>query len=186
MRRFVCSIFVLGILLTACGGGSSAVSCEQRYWDGTVGTCLPADWVVIDAETLRQRGVPSETIIAFQSGEPVSGQFPTVAITRERMTQATSPAAYSDASIRAVSALPAYERIDMRDVTVDGEAVQLHVFSAKPVSEEPTRRYYQISTTVGNDGFTATAVVPVSIESAVEDEIVFVLEGVTYVAPSDE
>jgi hypothetical protein len=174
------------VLLVSCGGGSGKSGCVQDFWNGTVGTCLPEDWDVIDTETLRQRGVPEETIVAFQSTESVSGQFPTVAVTRERLANVTKPHEYSQASMRSVEIMEQYDHLDTKDFKIDGQKIQLHIFTAQPIDGEPKRRFFQVSTTVGDTGFTVTAVTPVSINSALGKDIQLILENVTFVAPEEE
>lgn len=169
------------ILLAGCGGSSaSTIACETDYWDGNLGTCLPKGWVVLDAETLRQRGVPEETIAAFQKSTAVSGQFPTVAVTREPLADAVTPVQYSDANIRSVQILDGYKQIDSKDFTVDGEKVKIHTFTAQPVAGEPQRRFYQVSTIVKNIGYTFTGVAPVSIDATTEKEILLMLQKITF------
>lgn len=175
------------ILLVSCGGGSdTTASCDQRYWDGTVGTCLPERWEVLNAEVLRQRGVPDETIAAFQSSQSFSGQFPTVAVTRERLASVVDPLQYSDANIRSVEVLDGYEHIDTRDFTIDSEKIRLHVFTGQPIEGEPRRRFYQVSTTVGDTGYTITAVSPVSIDKDLEETLLLILSEVTFEEVSEE
>ena len=171
-------------LLAACGGGSSrGVSCEQHYWDGSVGTCLPDGWDVLDGETLRQRGVPEETIVGFQLAEAVSGQFPTVAITREKLANVVDPAKYSEANIRSVEVLAGYKLMDSKEFIVDGEKVTLHVFTGQPIEGEPSRRFYQVSTTLEDVGYTMTAVTPLSIDDSLEKQVTLMLENFTLVEP---
>ena len=186
MKRLV-SIAVFCLALAACGGGSAAtVSCRD-YWDGTFGTCLPDDWVVIERETLRQRGVPEDTLVAFQSQVAVSGQFPTLAVTREALAQVMSPDVYSKANIRSVTVLPAYKEVDTRDVRIDEDTVTLHTFTAQPIAEEPMRRFYQASTvTEDGDGYTITATLPVSFSDDVEREIHVMFDEATFVEPEEE
>jgi predicted small secreted protein len=187
MRRVANVFFLCSILLTACSrGGGEGVSCIEDYWDDTVGVCLPAGWEVIGRETLRQRGVPEETLVAFQAKEALSGQFPTVAITREVMPQAATPSDFSSAAIRSVSILPGYTLIDARETRLDGAGVQLHIFSAQPTDDEPRRRYYQISTTDGSTGYTVTATAPVAIDEMVEAQIVKILRSFTLEAPEEK
>lgn len=175
----------LFLLLSACGGGSSKkVSCDSDYWDGTVGTCLPDTWQVLDAETLRSRGVPEETIVAFQRKEPVSGQFPTVAVTREPLADPVDPLQYSEANIRSVEVLEGYVQVDSKDFTTDGVKVKIHTFTAQPIEGEPMRRFYQVSTSLGDSGYTFTAVTPVSIEKDLESEVLLMLKGMTLKAPA--
>jgi hypothetical protein len=179
-------LLLTSLLLVACSGSSGSVSCSQDYWDGTFGTCLPQDWIVVDRETLRQRGVPEETIVAFQSETAVSGQFPTIVLTSEPLGDPVSPEQYSEASIRSVTVLPSYELIDTRDVNVDNESVKVHIFKAQPVEEEPIRRFYQLSTVAGDEGFTLTATTPISIGETLEQQITLIFRESTFQEPTDE
>ena len=186
MKRLYAFI-VFPLLLAACGGeGPVAVDCHKEYWDGTVGACLPQGWGVVDSETLRQRGVPEDTIVAFQAEEAVSGQFPTVTVTSEPLSDVTAPTTYSKASIRSVSVLPGYTLIDSVQVNIDAEAIDLHVFTAKPVADEPSRRFYQVSTVANNMGYTLTATTPVSIDDALEKQVYFILQSATFKVEEEE
>lgn len=187
MKRLITPLVFL-LILTSCGGGgrSGKIVCEQEYWDGVYGTCLPDGWVIVNSETLRQRGVPEDVIVAFQAETSVSGQFPAVTVTRERITQATEAGAYSDASMRSVSVLPGYEAFDSREITLDTERVKLHVFAAQPVTQEPLRRFYQVSTIVGSNGYTITGTAPVSVSDATEKEITLILTNSTFVGDTEE
>jgi hypothetical protein len=183
------SLFLLSasFLLVSCGGGSSkGVACDQRYWDGTMGTCLPEKWEILNTETLRQRGVPEETIAAFQSSESFSGQFPTVAITRERLASIVDPAQYSSANMRSVEVLDGYEHVDTREFNVDDSKVSLHIFTGQPIEGEPRRRFYQVSTTTGDTGYTITAVTPLSITKDLDESILLILGEVTFIEPVKE
>lgn len=188
MKRLFVSIIILFPLLSACNGSdkSDGVACELQYWDGTFGTCLPADWVAVNKETLRQRGVPEETFVAFQSDVASSGQFPTVSITRESLAEVLTPENYSNASIRSVTTLPEYTELDISDTQIDSEKVKMHVFSLKPIADEPVRRFYQISTTVGNVGFTITGTSPLSPTEKVDEEIKLILGEATFMAKEEE
>lgn len=178
------AIITAAFLLTSCGGGSSdRTGCETDYWDGTVGTCLPSGWETLDQETLRQRGVPEETIVVFQSEESVSGQFPTVAVTRERLASEVGSTAYSDANIRSIEVIDGYKHIDTKEKEVAGEKVSLHTFSAQPIEGEPRRRYYQVSLTEGDVGYTVTAVSPVSIGANLEKKMMVLIENFTLDEP---
>lgn len=186
MRRTSILLFSLS-LLSACGGSDSVIAvCTQDYWDGTMGLCLPDKWVVVDRETLRQRGVPEDTIVAFQAEEAVSGQFPTVAVTREELATPVDASTYSEASIRSVTALPGYELVDTRAYTIDGTEVNLHIFTAQPIPEEPKRRFYQVSTISNGAGFTVTGTTPVSITDSLRGQIESIMGAVTFVAPEGE
>ena len=178
---------LLCVFVTACGGSENTeVSCHKEYWDGKVGVCLPQGWGVVDTETLRQRGVPDDTIVAFQAETAVSGQFPTVTVTQENLTQKTTPDAYSKASVRSVGVLPGYTLIDSTLTNVDGESVSLHVFTAQPVVDEPVRRFYQISTVVGGNGYTITATTPVGIKDNLERQALLILQSLTFQAVETE
>ena len=181
-RRFL-ALLALPLVLSACGGGNAVAECQDQYWDGAVGTCLPAGWTVVDRETLSQRGVGEEVVAAFQAEESVSGQFPTVLVTREVVADDVTPDAYSKASIRSVSTLPGYKLVDSRAVTIDDADIEMHIFTAQPLSEEPERKFYQISTVHSSAGFTFTALTPVSTSSALEKEILLILQSATLTQP---
>jgi len=164
------------LTLVACGGdGGGETVCKSDYWDGVYGTCLPSDWIVIDSETLRQRGVPEDTIVAFQSEIPVSGQFPTITVTKEPLSDVVTPQSYSDASVRAVAVLPGYVEVDTKDTLIAGEKVSLHIFKAQPTSDEPLRRFYQVSTVSVGVGYSITGTTPVSLEDSLENQVILIL-----------
>lgn len=179
MKQLV-TVTLLSVLLSACGGGSADVACQNDYWDGTYGTCLPENWVVVNTETLRQRGVPQGTIVAFQSELAVSGQFPTVTVTKEALADPVTPEVYSQASIRSVASLPNYTQIDANSVRIDGESLSMHVFTAQPIEDEPPRRFYQLSTVANGVGYTITATTPVSPGDTVESEVQLILRESTF------
>ncbi len=184
MRRLL-PLLLLPLLLASCGGGGSGSSvCTQQYWDGTVGVCLPDGWNVVAREMLDERGLPAEVIAAFQADKAVSGQFPTVTVTEEALAQEADSAAYSTASIRAVSTLPGYKLIDSKSVTIDGAGVDMHVFSAQPLPEEPERRFYQVSVVANRKGYTFTALTPMSVSNGLETEVTAVLKSGTLKEPA--
>lgn len=180
------TLLVLPLLLAACGGGSDTATCDQAYWDGTIGTCLPDAWIVVERDALDARGVPAEVITAFQSEKPFSGQYPTVTVTRETLQRDVESAEYSDASMTSVLNLPGYEELDTKTVEIDGEDVTLHIFSAQPRPEDPKARFYQVSFVGGKAGYTFTAAVPLAITDTTEDEILLIMENATAAAPEDE
>lgn len=183
MKRPISLLLCATFLFTACGGdgGSTAsADCQKEYWDGTAGICLPKGWVVIDEETLRQRGVPQDAIAAFQAQDPVSGQFPTVSITRELLTNIVEAGDYSDANIRSVGVLPNYALVDSTQVDIDGSTVRLHVFTAQPIADEPKRQFYQISTIQEKTGYTVTATTPVSVSDDLDTLILKMLQSATF------
>ena len=186
MKRLIIPVGILALLLTACGSsGEAEVACSLEYWDGTIGTCLPDEWGVLDSETLRRRGVPEETIAAFQADQAVSGQFPTVTVTQESLSRPTTPEAYSQASIRSVSVLPGYSELETTSMEIDGNTVQLHVFSAQPVESDPARRFYQVSTVADEKGYSFTAATPISISDILEQQVLLILGNVTLEAPEE-
>lgn len=177
-----CFLAICTAFLVACSDSSSENDCFKQYWNGEVGVCLPQAWRVIDQETMQQRGVPDDAIVAFQSDEPVSGQFLTVTVTREQLASVLEPALYSQANIRSVSALPGYELIDATSSEVDGETIDLHIFAAQPIADEPARRFYQISTIANNIGYTITATSPRSIDDSAERKVISIVQSVTFTA----
>ena len=185
MRKQLASILFVPLLLASCGGGGgTAAECQDQYWDGETGVCLPDGWAVVDRETLAQRGVPEEVIAAFQAEESVSGQFPTVTVTREQLSSDDIDApAYSEASIRSVSTLPGYKLIDTRKVVIDGQNIEMHVFSAQPLNEEPERKFYQISSVRDGNGYTFTALTPLSISSTLEKQVIAIMQSATLREP---
>ncbi|MFH0770931.1 MAG: hypothetical protein V1926_06195 [Candidatus Peregrinibacteria bacterium] len=186
MKKSLTLLLFSCMFLASCGTAATTASCNKDYWDGTYGTCLPAGWVVMDKETLAARGVPSETVTAFKAEKSVSGQFPTITVTREVLTQPLTPADYSDASIRSVSVLPKYALIDTKKVSIDGNEVSLHTFSSQPVESDPGRRFFQVSTVQDSVGYTVTAAVPMFIEDDLASQITLILESSTFVAPAEE
>ena len=186
MRKSI-SVFSFALLLTACSGSGSsgaASACKQQFWDGTIGVCLPTNWKVVDRETLQSRGVPDEVSAAFQSSVVVAGQNPTVTVTKETLQSDLDPVTYSQASIRAVASLPAYKLIDTRAVKIGGKNLELHVFSAKPLPEEPEHRFYQLSTTNKSIGYTLTALTPLSVSSSLETEVLTIMRSLTFTDPA--
>lgn len=186
MKRFF-AVSAMALLLSACGGSSgrnNRTACAERYWDGEVGLCLPSGWRTISKEALRQRNMPEEVVVAFQTEEALAGQFPTVTVTVEDLDREVTPADYSAASMRAVTALPNYTLIDTRDAIVDDAEVNLHIFTAQPIAEEPARRFFQISTVSDRTGYTFTGLTPVSVPDAIEKQVVGILESATFTDPN--
>lgn len=182
MRRRIPLVLCLSLLLASCGSSEKAPQC-QIYWFDQVGACLPASWQLLDRTELAERQVPEDVIIAFQSETSVSGQFPTVSVTREPLATVAEPTAYSEATIRSVAVLPGYKLIDQKKVTIDGVSLPVHVFFAQPVSGEPQRRFLQVSTVVGQNGYTVTALTPLTVSATLEGEILTILGSITFKAP---
>lgn len=180
------SLLLACLFFVACSGSSTANDCFKEYWNGEVGTCLPQGWRVLDQETMRQRGVPDDAIIAFQSETPISGQFLTVTVTREQLADTLEPSIYSQANIRLVSSLPGYTLVDSTGANIDGNTVDLHIFTAQPVADEPPRRFYQISTVANSIGYSITATSPVSVDDVTERQLINIVQSSTFMAKAEE
>ncbi len=184
MRRF--PLLVLGfVLLSACGGGSTANVCDRGYFDGAIGACVPEGWQVFDRAALDIKGMPPEVVVAFQSETPSSGQFVTVTVTRETLAQPISSSDYSAASIQSVQGLPGYEEADRKSITIDEEDLDIHIFTAQPSSDQPASRFYQLSAVAEGIGYTFTAATPVTVDDEVEEQVISILESATFVQPED-
>jgi hypothetical protein len=187
MKKVVALVGSLCFLaLSACGGSAPTVACVNQYWDNTVGTCLPSGWHVVDRTALDQRGVPPDVVVAFQSDNPVAGQFVTITVTREPLSRQMTSSAYSDASIQSVQAMPGYTKVDQQKTSIDGSPVTLHIFTAQPRTDQPKTRFYQVSAVSGMTGYTYTAATPVSVDSATEQQVVLILENATFKNPSQK
>lgn len=183
MQRQLSLLIGSSLLIASCGGSAEQAKCTRQYWDGVIGLCMPAEWVVIEHEQLRERGIPEDVIVAFKREQAVSGQFPTMTVTQEMLKQPMDSAAYSDASVRSVSVLPGYKQIDARDVRIDDASVDLHIFTAQPSADEPERRFYQVSAVSGSSGYSVTALAPLAPPSDVESEIELMMGSITFKAP---
>lgn len=171
------------VLMTSCSSGKSGtqqVVCDSQFWNGTIAACLPTGWKVLSTDDLKSLGVPEETVTAFQSTEPRSGQLDTVTVTRETLSQDLSSLDYSNANVLSVSALPDYKLMDKQAVYVDGKETAIHVFSARPVPDAPVRRYYQLSAVKDRTGYTFTASFPLSVTDQQVSEILFILKNVSF------
>lgn len=184
MKRPILLSLVLSLTLAACGGSTAAVTCTQQYWDGTVGTCLPDGWHVLDRTNLDLRGAPAEVLVAFQADVPVAGQYPIITATREALNEEMTSTQYSDASITSVKTLPGYAEIDKQKVKIDDQDVNVHIFSAQPKTDEPKSRFYQLSAVAGAAGYSFTAATPLTVEKALEGQILLILKSVTFVKPT--
>ncbi len=175
------------ILLAGCsssGSGKTTVACEQQFWNSMFAACLPKGWRVLSTETLRQLGVPEETVAAFQFETPHAGQLDTVTVTREPLSTDLTTPEYSQSNLLAVSSLPDYRLIDKETVYIDGAESALHVFSARPSADQPIRRYYQISASQEKTGYTFTGSFPLSIQDTEADQVKFILKNVSFKDPA--
>jgi hypothetical protein len=123
-------------------------------------------------------------VAAFQADADTSGVYPTVTVTRQVMRATMTAAQFSAASIQAVSVLPEYKRLDQRTVTIDGQEVAIHVYSAKLRPDRPVQRYYQLSSVSGRSGFTYTAALPLSVDTALEQKVLLILQNATFIEPA--
>lgn len=188
MKRIFVAV-VAATFLAGCGSSSSKsnkVVCEQQFWNTMFAACLPKGWRVLSNETLRQLGVPEETVAAFQFDTPHAGQLDTVTVTREPLSTEMKTPDYSQSNLLAVSALPDYRLIDKETVYIDGEQSSIHVFSARPSPDQPIRRYYQISVSKEKTGYTFTGSFPLSIEESEADQVKFILKNVSFNDPNPE
>ncbi|MDD5751208.1 MAG: hypothetical protein PHS73_01665 [Candidatus Peribacteraceae bacterium] len=184
MKRSVFTALIMSLLLSACGGGGSgsAITCAS-YWFDSVGACLPEGWRVLDRAALDERGAPEDVIVAFQRDEAVSGQYPTVTITREPLTGSIDSVSYNEATMRSVAVLPGFKELDSRKIQIDEESLLVHVFHAQPVQEEPQRRFSQVSVVHDGNGYSITALTPVSVNNTLEGAVAQILQSVTFKAP---
>lgn len=184
MRRVWLSAF-FALLLVGCGSGSktTTVACDAPFWNGTFYTCLPQGWKILSSADLQALGVPEETVTAFQITSPSAGQFDTVTVTQEPLSQDISTTDYSQANIMAVSALPDYKLLDKSVAYVDGKESAIHVFSARPAPDSPVRRYYQLSAVNGRSGYTFTGSFPLSVTDAEANGVLFILKNVSFSNP---
>jgi len=184
--RILPALVLSAVFIAGCGGGGEndgETTCSQQYWNGEVGVCLPAGWEVLSRETLDDRGVPQDVIAAFQTEKPVAGQYPTVTVTRETLASPITGPEYSKASIRSVSALPGYRLIDAKPVTIEGQEVEIHIFSAQPITEDPERRFYQVSAVTQSGGYTITGLTPLSVTSALDRDITNTVRSLRFTDP---
>lgn len=184
MRRTL--LLLTCVFLASCGGSSSGSSaaCDQQYWDGTIGTCLPAGWHVVSNTDLQTRGAPREVVIAFQADTAISGRYPLVTVTSQAMPSGMDAATFDQQSRDSVKTLPGYAQVDARDTKIDKNTVKLNIFTAQPIGDQPVQRFYQLSIPSGDKGYTFTGVLPVSVASNDEAKMLTLLTHVTFVAPA--
>ncbi len=172
------------VFLSGCGGETTATLCTQQYWNGTVGVCLPNGWKVVEREQMEQRGIPPEVVAAFQTEKPLSGQYPTVVVTEEVLAQPMGSTDYSKANVQAISALPGYENIDQRTVTVDAKEVTLDIYTAQPEASQPKQRFYQLSAvSQSGTGYTVTASTPFAATTGLDKQVVAITSSFTTEEP---
>ena len=169
-------LLTLTLLLTACGSGKK---CADRVWTGEFGLCLEKGWEQVPNEVLREKGIPEETIAAFHLSEKRGGQRDNIVISRERLPAAIPSKTFSSANIETIEGMPAYALIEKRSMEIDGKETILHVFTARPISDLPARRFYQLSVTKSTRGYTVTGTLPFSTEEDIEEKMINMLLNVT-------
>jgi len=177
MLKRLLPILLLTLLLPACNG--SGAKCAERVWTGEFGLCLQKGWEQVPDEVLRERGIPEETIAAFQPTQKREGQRDTIVISRERLPAELSFKKYADANIESIEGMPEYVSLERRDTEIDGEETSLHIFTARPIPNLPTRRFYQLSITKETRGYTITGTLPLTVEQDVEDTMISIILSAT-------
>ena len=66
-------------------------------------------------------------------------------------------------------------------ITIDEAKVDLHVFTAQPVSDEPVRKFYQISTVQNGIGYSVTGTSPVTVSDSIESQVIAIVQSVHFV-----
>jgi len=163
--------------LAACGG--SGVSCDEKIQAGDVGLCIQADWEQVPEEVLRAEGVPAETVAAFQMRDQRDGQRDNMVITRERVAASVTAMKFASSNVKTVSRTPEYTEIEQRQVTIDNKETLLHIFTARPVPDLPSRRFYQLSVVKGTTGYVITGTLPFSVDEGIEQGLITMLMSVT-------
>ncbi len=177
----------LSLLLAACGGSSgTTATCDQQYWDGKVGTCLPENWHVVTTADLQTRGAPGEVVVAFQANDSIAGRFPLVTVTSQSLTVAMDPVTFDAQNRTSVKTLPGYTLVDEKKTVIDGEDLMLHIFTAQPVAEQAVQRFYQISSSVKDKGYTFTGVLPLSVNKETEAAMMTIMTHVTFTDPDSK
>ena len=135
----------------------------------------------MDRKALDAKGVPKEAVVGFQSQEPVAGQFPTVTVTKEALSQKMTAELYSDASTKSVATLPGYEEGSVQTIPVDDASVAIHTFVAQPQPSEPKTRFFQVSFTTpsGTTGYSYTGAAPLAATTLLQNQIKFILSHAT-------
>jgi hypothetical protein len=159
---------LLTFLLTSCFGGS----CSDSVSAGPISMCISNLWEQVPEETLREEGVPEETLAAFQLKEQRAGQRDNIVVTEEHLPSPVSSKVYADINVQAVAATDEYLLIENRDVEIGGTETILHIFTAKPVPDLPARRFYQVSISKGMKGYVITGTLPFTVDSTVEDGLI--------------
>jgi hypothetical protein len=176
VKSLLPSLFIV-LILASCG--SKAKTCTDTLWVKDFGICIAEGWEQVPDATLKEEGVPIETVAAFHRTEERGGQRDNIVVSVESLPGTVSPLAYSEANIAVIEAIPDYALLEKNEVKIDGKVTILHVFTARPVADLPVRRFYQLSLVKGTSGYTFTGTLPFSTDDASEDAITDMLLSVT-------
>ncbi|HLD07916.1 MAG TPA: hypothetical protein VJB60_02530 [Candidatus Peribacterales bacterium] len=177
MRKHVSIGMALMLLITGC---SSAPTCTDIVKTEEYSLCLIEDFEQVPDEELRAEGVPEETVAAFELKEERGGQRDNVVITRERVKSGVAPLTYAEANMKIVEKSPEYNLVEKREITVDSKETILHIFTARPVSDLPARRFYQVSFVKGTTGYVVTGTLPYSVDETIEEGLITMLMSVSF------
>jgi len=172
-----------GILLSAmflAGCSSGATSCSDTVQVKEFSMCLLSDWEQVPEEVLRAENVPEETLAAFQLKVDRGGQRDNIVISRERVKSGVAPLKYAETNMTIVEKAPEYMLTEKRELTIDGEDTILHIFSGRPVSDLPARRFYQVSFVKATTGYVVTGTLPYSVDEEIEQGLITMLSSVSF------
>lgn len=179
------SLLLIAILpLTACSGGRR--SCVQDVTVEGVTLCLARGWERVSEDILKEKKVPEETVAAFHRTDERGGQRDNIVITRESLPGKVSDLAYAEANIKSIAAIPEYSLIEKREVKIEGDVTQLHIFTGRPVPDIPARRFYQLSLTEGTTGYTFTGTLPYSVDEKSEEALLTILQSARFGGEKEE
>lgn len=173
MQKSFAILLTFCVLLASCGGGKGDY-CAEDIWTGKFGICIGDGWEQVPEEVLRTEGVPEETVAAFQLSTNREGQRDNIIVSRERIS-AGNALEYSTANVRIVEQTPEYALIEKREEKVGSQKTLLHIFSARPVPDLPSRRFYQIGLVDGNRGYVFTGTLPFAVEEIIEQNMIGML-----------
>ncbi len=166
------------LLLLGCSG--SGINCDETVKGKEYSICLLSDWEQVPEETLRQEGVPEETLAAFQMKVERGGQRDNVVITKERVKSGVTSMQYAEVNIKIVDKTPEYSAGEKREVEIDGDKTLLHIFTARPVQDLPARRFYQVSAVKGTTGYVVTGTLPFTVDEETEAGIIAMVTSASF------
>lgn len=186
VRHVVVGLLVI-LSLTACGGGGKdkKIACTSTDVP-PLRLCIAEGWERMGTDQMASLKIPEETLAAFRSSSREDGQRFTLVATREEVSDVPHQIAYGEANRKSVQALPGYEHLEDREVTVAGSPAVLHTFVARPIADQPKRRFYQVSLLQESIGYTVTASSPLSIEKATEDSLFQMVQSPSFPASEED